>query len=275
MKRLRFYGDVPRIACRSFPVYSRCMGTTAPYRKRHSDMFRSRAQLVAALTIAASIAQGLLAQSGAFPLLFSPPRTVFAFEVWRPFTALFVAMSPVEVIFGALIIYSIGGTLESRWGGKRFLATTLGIPLIVEAILMVFALLNPFIASSAFYPASRSVITALWILFGLSAQFAHETLNFWGTPVRGKTFALIGVGFVVLSAVFSGIMPVLPDLLTVALCYVYMYRHRAFRLKNKLELSYYDWKLKKLRGRANLRVIKGSRADVHTSEDEDKGPQIH
>jgi hypothetical protein len=111
------------------------------------------------------------------------------------------------------------------------------------------------------------------------AHFSHEMLNFWGTPVRGQTFALIGVGFVVLSGVFSGVMPVLPELVTVALCYLYMYRHRMFRVKNQLELNYYEWKLKKLKKQTNLRVIDGNRSkqrlDHDDDDDDESEPHIH
>jgi membrane associated rhomboid family serine protease len=239
----------------------------------------SLAHRLAIITIVTSIAQGLLAQSGALWLLFSPLRTLFGFELWRPFTSLFVAVSPLEVIFGALIIYSIGGLLERRWSRKRFLAVTLGIPLIAEVVVLALTLLSPDTFSSTYYPGSRQVVTTLWIVFGLLAQFSGETLNFWGTPITGKTFALIGVGFVVLGAVFGGVTPVIPELVTALLCYAYMYRHRAARWRNQLELRYYDWKLKRLKARSNLRVIKGSGSSkaVESEHDDDSepGPQIH
>jgi membrane associated rhomboid family serine protease len=216
-----------------------------------------------------------LAQASHFDLLFSPLSTLFRFELWRPFTSLFIAVSPLEVIFGALIIYSIGGMLESRWSQKRFLAVTLGIPLIAEVVLLIAALCSPYLYSSAVYSGSRQVVTTLWIVFGLSSFFSHELLNFWGTPVSGKTFALIGVGFVLLSGVFGGFMPVLPELVTVVICYGYMYRHRAFQVKNQLQLRYYDWKLQKLKDRSKFRVIRGSGQGRTNPNDDEPGPQIH
>jgi len=173
---------------------------------------------------------------------------------------------------------------ESRWRPKRFLGVTLGLPLVAQVIVLGLALITPSSFANAYYPGARQIVTTLWIIFGLSAHFGRERLNFWGTPVTGKTFALIGLGFVVLSAVFSGVMPVLPELITATLCYVYMYRKGVFSWKNQLELKYYDWKLKKLKGRSNLRVIPGSRsvkrANGDSDEDDDDsdggmGPQIH
>ncbi len=239
--------------------------------------FHSKAHLIAIAIVIASVVQGLLAQAGSLALLFSPIRTLFYLELWRPFTSLFVAISPVEVIFGALITYSVGGMLETRWSPKRFLGVALGIPLIAQVIVLLIALISPAALENSVYAGSRQVVTTLWVIFGLVAHFSHEMLNFWGTPVRGKTFALIGVGFVVLSGVFGGFMPVLPDLITVGLCYIYMYRHRVFRVKNQLELNYYEWKLKKLKKQTNLRVIKGSRAKQQPDkdDDDDSEPQIH
>ena len=185
-----------------------------------SPSFHNRAHQLAIATIAVSIIQGFLLQSGLYAFLFSPFKTLYYFELWRPFTSLFVAASPVEVIFGALIIYSIGGMLESRWSRRRFTYATLGIPLAAEVVVLALSFIAPSLVPSAIvYAGSRQVITTLWILYGLAAHFSRERLNFWGTPITGKTFALIGVGFVFLSGVFGGFIPVLPDVITVALTF--------------------------------------------------------
>jgi membrane associated rhomboid family serine protease len=204
---------------------------------------------------------------------------LFHFELWRPFTSLFIATSPLEVIFGALIIYSIGGMLETRWSRKRFLAVGLGIPLIAEIIILTATLFLGDPLAYQVFTGSRQVVTTLWIIFGLVAHFSHEILYFWGTPVTGKTFALIGVGFVALSGVFGSFLPLATEVVTVALCYLYMYRHRIFRLRNQLELRYYDWKLSRLKSKTKLHVIEGKRktsSSLDRDDDEDEpGPQIH
>lgn len=235
-----------------------------------SPSFHNRAHQIAIATIVVSIIQGFLLQSGTYIFLFSPFKTLYYFELWRPFTALFVAASPVEVIFGALIIYSIGGLLESRWSRRRFTFTILGIPLVAELIVLTIAFVAPSLVPSAIvYAGSRQIITTLWIVYGLASHFSRERLNFWGTPITGKTFALIGVGFVFLSGVFGGFTPVLPDIITVCLCYLYMYRYNVLSFTRKYELSYYDWKLKRLKQRSGFKVIKGARSD------DDSDHQIH
>jgi membrane associated rhomboid family serine protease len=209
--------------------------------------------------------------SGADWLFFAPYRTVFSLEIWRPFTALLISTSPAEIIFGTLIIYSIGGALEARWPRGRFIKIVLGIPLAAELVVSLLALLSTPLLTSAFYTGARLIITTLWIVFGLEAHFSRERLNFWGTPITGKTFALIGLGFVVLSAVFAGPSTVLPDLFTALFCYLYMYRYTLKRYTGKLKIKFYEAKLKKLKSRSDLRVIRGSR----DRKDDEPGPHIH
>lgn len=234
--------------------------------------FRNSAHVLAIATVVASVINGLLAQSGSELLSFCPDLILHGFQIWRPFTALVVALNPLEVIFGALIIYSIGGMLESRWGRTTFLKLAVGIPFVSECIVLLIALITPGLMSGRVYSGTSSVMTTLWILFGLLSWFSGQMLNFWGTPVNGKTFALIGAGFVVLGAAFSGLGLVLPELISVGLSYAYMYRPRSPRLRQRLELAYYTWKLERLKKKTRLRVVKGMRDD---SNDSDPDSQIH
>jgi membrane associated rhomboid family serine protease len=214
--------------------------------------------------IAMSVVNGLL---GGLLLLFIPVAVISHLEVWRPFTSLLVAVHPMEVIFGALIIYSIGGSLEDSWGRKRFLRVVLGIPFIAELLTLAFF----FVFSTSYpvpYHGASMIISTVWIAYGLRAAFSRQLLNFWGSPLKGETFALIGLGFVVLSAVFSGVLVVLPDLIAAALTYLYMYYRGLLSFaetRRRIELAYYNWKLKRLKGRSGLRVVKGSKDDSDPS----------
>ena len=222
--------------------------------------FHNSAHQLAIALIAVSVVHGLLGTAG---LLLIPAATLNNLELWRPFTALLVALNPVEIIFGALIIYSIGGALEQSWGKRRFLKVALGIPFLAElATLTTYALL-PLNGLMAYHGASM-IISTIWIAYGLRAAFARQLLNFWGSPLRGETFALIGLGFVVLNAIFAGIAVVLPDLFAAAFTYIYMYRRGSLNLselRRKIELAYYNWKLKRLKKKTGFRVVKGSKDD--------------
>jgi membrane associated rhomboid family serine protease len=231
------------------------------------SLYSSAHKLTIAL-IGFSIIQGVI-QSAA--LLFIPRATVLNFELWRPFTALLIAMSPMEIIFGGLIVYSIGGALEQTWGHKRFLKVTLGIPLLAEFLTLAFFFLFPGVPDITYHGAS-ALVTTIWICFGLRAAQTGQLLNFWGAPIQGKTFALIGLGFVVLTGIFSSFILVLPDLFAALLSYGYMHQRRSFdipEIRRRVELAYYNWKLKRLKSRSGLRVVKGAR------DDEDLPPKIH
>jgi membrane associated rhomboid family serine protease len=222
--------------------------------------FHNAAHQLAIAMIAMSVVNGLL---GGLALLFIPTAVISHLQVWRPFTSLLVAVHPMEIIFGALIIYSIGGSLEDSWGKRRFLMVALGIPFIAELFTLAFYILAP-TAYPVPYHGASTIISTIWIAYGLRAAFSRQLLNFWGSPLKGETFALIGLGFVVLSAVFSGVLVVLPDLIAAGLTYLYMYKRGLFNLaetRRKIELAYYNWKLKRLKGKSGLRVVKGSKDD--------------
>jgi membrane associated rhomboid family serine protease len=222
--------------------------------------FHNAAHQLAIAMIAVSIVHGLLGTAG---LLLIPSATINDLELWRPLTALLVALNPMEIIFGALIIYSIGGALEQGWGKRRFLAMALGIPFLAELATLVTYALLPLNGLVAYHGASM-VISTIWIAYGLRAAFSRQLLNFWGSPLRGETFALIGLGFIVLNGVFAGILVVLPDLFAAGLTYLYMYRRGTLNLselRRKIELAYYNWKLQRLKKKAGFRVVKGSKDD--------------
>jgi membrane associated rhomboid family serine protease len=221
--------------------------------------------------IAFSVVQGLLMQRGAYTFFFIPLSVIYDLQVWRPFTSLFIAPNPMEIIFGGLIIYSVGGNLESWWGRKRFLRTVLGIPLAAQVVVLIVALLVPAVFAHTVYAGARQIITTIWILFGLTSHFQGQRISFWGTPLKGKTFALIGLGFVLLGAVFNGLMTTLPELITAGICYAFMYRGDLPDVRRRAELIYYNWKLKRLKTKKGLRLVKGSKGDGN----QDPGSQIH
>lgn len=226
--------------------------------------FHNAAHQLAIAMIAMSVINGLL---GGLALLFVPTAVISHLQLWRPFTSLLVAIYPMEIIFGALIIYSIGGSLEGSWGRKRFLSVALGIPFVAELLTLAFYFLFPTAYPVPYHGASM-IISTIWIAYGLRAAFSRQLLNFWGSPLKGETFALIGLGFVLLSAVFSGVLVVLPDLIAAGLTYLYMYKRGLFNLaetRRRIELAYYNWKLKRLKGKSGLRVVKGSKDDSDPS----------
>jgi hypothetical protein len=93
--------------------------------------------------------------------------------------------------------------------------------------------------------------TALWVAYGLS--YGQAQVNFWGLPVTGNVFALIGAGFVLLNGAYGGWAMVIPDLVCIGLTVAYV-KGASPRL---LWLRFTSWRLQRqLKGRSgHLRVV--------------------
>ena len=136
-----------------------------------------------------------LTHEGLGPLLLLVPGAVLRGYVWQPLSYGFVDDSPMGVIFGALILWQLGGALEKTWGTRRMSAFAVGTTVLAGVVTVLLALLVPALAFQRF--AGGFVMgSALWVAYGLS--FGRQQTNFWGLPVSGNVFALIGVGFVFL-----------------------------------------------------------------------------
>ena len=194
--------------------------------------------------------------SPTLPLLLSfiPYSTLYGLDIWRPVTALPIARSPLEIIFGGLIIYSLGSSLEQAVGRKRFLYLSLGFPLFGNLATLIVGFLFSSVGTTAYFGAG-SIVTTLWVLFGLRMERLGYPLNFWGIPLKGKTFALIGVGFVFLQGLFSSFVLVVPDLISALLAYLYMYDGGYRRIWSDVTNVYYRWKLKRLKAKRGIHVV--------------------
>ena len=177
-------------------------------------------------TMAAKLAVALVAGSLLFALtgggrilLLAPQEVVYGLRLWQPLTYAFVETSPLGVIFGALITWSIGGALEMSLGSRRLLSLALGCTVGAGLLTVVLALLWPVLMGGAF--AGGTVMTSiLWVAYGLS--IGRAPTNFWGIGLTGNMFAALGLGFILLSAAFGSFLSVLPDLFGIALAFLYV-----------------------------------------------------
>jgi membrane associated rhomboid family serine protease len=200
----------------------------------------------------------LLTKSGGGGLLLLSPGFLGSF-LWQPFTYAFIEMSPMGIIFGAIIIWSIGGWLEGVWGPRRMLLVTLGCTVLAG---FATALIIPRILSQGpLYAGGTVMASVLWVAYGMT--IGKGQTNFWGIPLSGNAFAGIGAGFVVLGVLtrgnnlFEGLLIQLPDVLGLLFVFVYLKGANPRRLWLGLQ----HWRLQRqLRGRArNLRVISDER----------------
>ncbi|WP_224364124.1 rhomboid family intramembrane serine protease [Hyalangium versicolor] len=181
--------------------------------------------------------------------------------LWQPFTYAFVEVSPLGIIFGALIIWNIGGWLEGVWGPKRMVMLALGCTVVAGFLTTVVMFLLGVNAGG--YTGGTVMASILWVAYGL--VIGRGQTNFWGIPLSGNAFAGIGAGFVVLGILTSpggilvGVLGHLPEIfgLLLALGYVKGGSPRG------LWLHFNHWRLQRqLRNRSrNLHVISSDRPD--------------
>ena len=140
--------------------------------------------------------------------------------IWELVTYSFVASDPLGVIFGTLVVWSIGSSLEASWGPKRLLWVVLGCTLLAAVLTVLTAIPVSSLRGFRFFGA-WVMGSVIWVGYGLS--FGRRQTNFWGIPVTGNVFALIGLGFVLLQAMFMrDLGPVLPELFGIALVAGYL-----------------------------------------------------
>ncbi|MFL5319882.1 MAG: DUF1751 domain-containing protein [Myxococcaceae bacterium] len=218
---------------------------------------------MAVAVVVGSIVNALMAHHAEAPYLSLIPSHVIPW-VWEPFTYGFVANDPLGVLFGALIVWQMGSTLEMTWGSRRLLVFALGTT-VVAGVLTVLLSRLPGLELLRDYPFAGSLVlgSALWVGYGLA--WGTRMTNFWGMPLSGNAFAGIGVLFVVLQAAFSGWQLVIPDVIAIAITFVYVRygsagmwftRFRAWQLQRRL----------KSRGK-HLHVISKDRNELRPKDD--------
>lgn len=211
-----------------------------------------------ALGLVAGSVLYLLTARGQGDLLLLRPEELFRrLTLWQPLTYAFIATDPLGIIFGALIIWNIGGWLEASWGSKRMLSVVLGIT--VAAGLLSAAVVHflfPVMTAVQVVFAGGSVMTlVLWVAYGLA--IGRGQTNFWGLPVSGNMFALIGAGFVILNVLRGSWVMELPELLGLVLIYAYVKGASPRRLWLQLQ----HWRLQRqLKDRSkHLHVVRPER----------------
>ncbi|MBI3184533.1 MAG: rhomboid family intramembrane serine protease [Myxococcales bacterium] len=215
---------------------------------------RTMAAKLAIALLACSVVGVLIERAVGLPLLRLVPTAVLKLAVWQPITYIPLEYSPLGIIFGALILWMMGGALEMTWGSGRLFWFAVGTTFAAGLLTVALSLL---VSSIAGFPYGGGTVMAsiVWVAYGLS--FGRRMTNFWGLPVSGNVLALIGVGFVALTAVFSGWQLVVPEVFALLLTFLYVRvgSPRVFWLRLQ------SWRLQRqLKARSrHLRVIGGER----------------
>ncbi|MBX5484439.1 MAG: rhomboid family intramembrane serine protease [Myxococcaceae bacterium] len=228
---------------------------------RSGDLF-GRGGYLNVRSAAAKLALGMVAVTVVTTVLgiglyvaLSPALVFRSLALWQPLTYGFLETSPLGLIFGALIVWSMGSALEATWGSRRFLAFTLVSTVLAGVVTVLLGLVFGSVYAGVF-AGGTVMATIVWVAYGWS--FGQAMTNFWGLPVTGNVLALIGVGFVLLNAAFArSIVPVIPDLLGILAAYAYIH----YGSPRTLLLKFKHWRYRReLKSRArHLNVVSGER----------------
>lgn len=179
---------------------------------------RNAATALALISVVTSIVWWVLATQGVVDLYLTPGAVLHGFALWQPFTWLPVSTDTGSVLFSALILWSTGGSVERRWGRKRFLRLALGTTFVAGLITVAISLLVPGMQRIP-YTGGTVMSSLVWVSWGLIIW--DEQTNIFGFPLSGRTFAMIGVLIPVLNGVFSRLGPLtmIPDYLAILMAF--------------------------------------------------------
>lgn len=201
--------------------------------------FRLAVGLIVGSLLFALLAKGSPGIAELVPLV--PDRVLGSFWLWQPLSYVFVEVSPMGVIFGALILWSIGSALEQTWGSRRVAFFALGVTVLAGVITVLLGLFISGLRGAVFV-GGNVMTSSVWVAYGWS--FGRRQTNFWGMPITGNMFAGIGILFVVLNAVMGSWIAVIPTAIGILMAFYYvrygsptgwMTRLRGFMLQRKLK----------------------------------------
>lgn len=230
----------------------------APPRRRRVQFalpsLNSAAAKLTAAFIVCSILGYLIERNTSVRLGLVPAEVLTDLTLWQLVTYIPLDYSPMGIIFGALVIWQMGGYLEAAWGTKRLLTVTLTV-VFLAGILTVLLSLALRSLRMVELQGGWALAGSIWVLYGL--WLGRGQSNFWGIPVTGDVLALIGAGFVLLVAIFGAWQAVVPEALALGCSWFYM----RVGTPRGLWLKAQSWRLERqVKSRSRkLRMITGER----------------
>lgn len=186
---------------------------------------------------------------------FSPSQVLDGWKVWTPFSFLFVASDPFNLLLYEVFgLWMFASRLEQSWGPRRFLyyffATGTGAALATTALAAALPSLR--LAPPGTFPGPSIALNA--ILLGWVLMNWHATVYLFLFPVRAPYLLLFALAFPVLRIIQGFWEPVVPELLGMAIGYALMRRRPSSR---RAWLHFRAWWIdRQLRRRSrHLRVV--------------------
>jgi membrane associated rhomboid family serine protease len=179
--------------------------------------------LTLGLTLAVS-ALGSVAQRSGLPVLealIAPPSALWSGQLWRLFTWPFVELDGLNLVFGCLLLFWLGGDLVAAWGPRRFLVIYFGLAAGAAALTaLVVGLLWP---SQGDLPVLGmwAILDALIIAWALLFP-GRELFLFFVVPLRGWTLVYATLATTALFALLHGVARFLPHFAAEGLVLLYL-----------------------------------------------------
>ncbi|HEY8207697.1 MAG TPA: DUF1751 domain-containing protein [Myxococcaceae bacterium] len=216
--------------------------------------FRTVSAKLAVAFVAVSVAGWLLYKQTGVALHLVPSSVLTDLTLWQLVTFIPIEYSPMGILFGCLIIWSMGGYLESWWGPRRMFTVLATVMVLAGVVTVAGAFFIRPLRNTAF-TGGWALAGAIWVLYGL--HIGRGEANFWGVPMSGNALAAVGAGLVALGAVFNGPEHVVPDALALGFCWAYM---RGLTPRKLWIHAQSAWMERQLRRRSKrLRMVTGER----------------
>jgi membrane associated rhomboid family serine protease len=125
-----------------------------------------------------------------------PSEVVYGFQIWQPFTYMFLHSNSVtHILFNMLMLWMMGTELEQRWGKNYFLFFYLGSG-VGAAIIYILGMVGFYFIKPEMTGLLVPVVGASGAIFGLmlayGVLFGERMVYFFGVfPVKAKIFVLI------------------------------------------------------------------------------------
>jgi membrane associated rhomboid family serine protease len=227
---------------------------------------RNAATGLALASVLVSILWRVILSTSGVMLYMNPAQTIYGLSLWQPVTWLIASADTWGVLFSALIFWSVGGSLERRWGRARFLRYSFGVTFFSGLLTLALAFALPDVLMRVPYMGGTVMSTLMWVSWGMVIW--DEQTNFFGFPITGRTFAMIGILIPVLNALFENAMPMLvPSFIAILLAFaIVRFELSPSELWTRLQSARLQRDLKKRSSR--LSVISGG--DRNMPKDSDK-----
>jgi membrane associated rhomboid family serine protease len=190
-------------------------------------------------------------------LLLQPADVIQQFKLWQLVTPTFIVPpSPLAFIFGVIILLQSGSWFADRWGRQRTWVFVVGVNVLANAMTVALGFLSTGVFAMTF-AGGYTTIEALWVAQGL--LIGPGRISFWGFPITGYAFAVIGAAFTLLAGLTGSWVAVVPQLAGLVVTVAWVQGYTPAQLWLRFRSNQLERELK--RRSSHLSVIQGQKKD--------------